>query len=368
MKILFLTSSLSMGGAERVATTLCNTWAEKGVEVTLIQTFSQASLPFYELSPHLNLIYLTDIVKSSRKTLRSYFNRIFALRKLIKNKQPDIIISFLPNVNVAGILASRFLKIPIICSERRNPEQKIGYLWDLLCKLTYPFADSLVVQTDAVVSKIHQQYPRVTKVRTIANPLTDEIYQIKNRDRESPRKIILSLSRLVHEKQIDKIIFVFNQLTNQHPEWDLHIYGDGPLKQDLANQIDSLNLNNRAFLKGPIKTPWSTLANEADIFISTSQSEGFPNTIIEAMAVKIPVITFDCPYGPREASDNGRNAVLIPLNDLDTLKIKLSELMNDSQLQTTLSFQAHEYVKAHYNKERILAQWDALILEITNAY
>src|SRR5689334_6479056 len=105
MKIILLTSSLNAGGAERVATVLCNAWAARGDTVTLIPTFSGGGTSFYEISDEVETIYLADVVRARRKTPWTYARRLAALRRLIQERDPDVVVSFLPNVNVAAILS-----------------------------------------------------------------------------------------------------------------------------------------------------------------------------------------------------------------------------------------------------------------------
>ena len=164
MKIIFLVSSLGAGGAERVATTLCNAWVARGDQVMLISTFSGGGLPFYEVLSAVDLVSLADLVPSKSKTLVSYVWRFFTLRKLIVKNNPDVIISFLPNVNVAAIISTRLLGIPVICCERRDPlSQPMSYFWEFVCQITYRFADMLVVQTESVAKTIGQLYPHLKK-------------------------------------------------------------------------------------------------------------------------------------------------------------------------------------------------------------
>jgi len=137
LNILLLTSSLGSGGAERVATTLCNAWAARGEKVTLMPTFSGGGSPFYKTSEHVKIIYLADVVGTKHKSVLSYIKRIFALRRLIKDKAPDVVISFLPNVNVAAVISSAFLKVPLIISERSDPSSR-----------TYPIVLKLFLLVD----------------------------------------------------------------------------------------------------------------------------------------------------------------------------------------------------------------------------
>lgn len=364
MNIFFITSSMNMGGAERAAATLCNAWAAAENQVTLVPTFSQASIPFYELSKDIELIYLNSLVPLEKKNFLNYAKRLLALRHLIQQKKPDVIISFLSNVNVATIFATRFLKIPVICCERRNPQDSIGFFWEWMCRKVYPFTDILLVQTTAAIEATKKIHPKVKQIYSIANPVSNDILNIKKIEVTRSRKILLSVSRLVKVKQIDQMILVFNKLANLHHDWDLHIYGEGPLQHELVLMIKSLNLEDRVFLKGAISNPWQTLANEADIFLMCSQHEGFPNALLEAMAVGLPSITYDFPYGAQEMSKNGRYAVLVPLNDLRLFEAKLNELMSNQLLRMKLSDQSQQYIANHYNIDTILSFWNALFLKL----
>ena len=124
VRIVFLVSSMDIGGAERVATALCNAWAARGDQVTLVPTFSGCGhSPFeFEISSNVDLVYLADLVGTIGITPSLYLKRLWTLRTLMKEKKPDVVISFLPNVNVAAILSALFLSVPVICCERRETQ------------------------------------------------------------------------------------------------------------------------------------------------------------------------------------------------------------------------------------------------------
>lgn len=363
MNIIFLTSSLGSGGAERVATTLCNTWATRGDKITLVPTFSGGGHPFYEVSDKVELIYLADIVGRKTKNLLGYAKRLYALRKLISDRTPDVIISFLPNVNVAAILASVFLRIPLIICERSDPSVlPYSFSWKMLCKATYRFADMLTVQTESVANKIPALYSGLSKVRTMPNPLPEEIHSIKATTNGN-RKILLSLGRLSSEKQVDKMIDAFSSVASRFDDWDLHIYGDGPLLSSLNSKIEELGLESRAFLKGRTSEPWAIMAG-ANIFVMTSMYEGFPNALLEAMGIGLPCVVFDCPSGPREITRDGIDAVLVPLNDQKGLVSALENVMSNEDLRFLLGNQARESVLSRFRLAAVINNWDRLFKEI----
>lgn len=363
MKILLLVSSLDHGGTERVVTSLCNAWGARGDEVTLVPTYSGGGQPFYEISNAVELIYLANVVGVRRKNILSYAHRIYALRQLIAARNPDVIVSFLPNVNLAAILASAFLRIPLIICERSDPtsyphENVIG----TVCKLTYRFADMLTVQTDSVAGKVESLYPGMKNVRAVPNPLPASVMSYRKTG-GGDRKILLSLGRLSPEKQIDKLLAAFAEVAPLYGDWDLHIYGDGPQKPALEKLIHRSGLRGRAILKGATKSPWKIMAG-ADVFLMASKYEGFPNALLEAMGVGLPCVVFDCPSGPREITRDGKDALLVPLDDQAELIAALKRLMGDEELRSALGKQARESVCNRFSLPEVMRRWDSLFEEV----
>ncbi|MEQ1530633.1 MAG: glycosyltransferase family 4 protein [Methylococcales bacterium] len=364
MKIVFTVSSLGAGGAERVATTLCNAWVERGYLVTLVPTFSERGDCFYELSPNINLVYLADLVSSRKRSLGNQLARLKALRKFISAERPDVIVSFMVNVNVATILASAGLGIPVIVCERQDPfvaptlpSQRFARYF------TYPFADALMVQTQAVAAKYAVSAQKLRRVRVIPNPLYEGVLEIRNRGSVGDRKCLIAVGRLDRNKQFDVLISVFARLVRHHVNWSLRIVGDGPLRSALQQQIVELGVDASIELSGQSANVEEDMA-DSDAFVLTSASEGFPNALLEAMAIGLPCVTFDCPSGPREMSMDGQVALLVPLNDEQALGVALERLMLDADLRQSLGLQARASVVERYALDKVLVQWDALFEDV----
>jgi GalNAc-alpha-(1->4)-GalNAc-alpha-(1->3)-diNAcBac-PP-undecaprenol alpha-1,4-N-acetyl-D-galactosaminyltransferase len=364
MKIILLTSSLGAGGAERVASTLCNAWSNRGNEVSLIPTFSGGGNPFYMINEGVELVYLADIVNIKGKSLLGSFYRLITLRSMLKERNPDVVISFLPNVNVALIVSSIGLDFPIIVSERRDPSsQPCSKFWELACWLTYRFADALVVQTTSVKLSIKYIYPKLNRVCVIPNPLPEEVRLEGGRKKTIERKVLLSLGRLSEEKQVDHIIKSFSLLAHIFLDWDLHVYGDGRELVSLKNLVEQLDMQGRVFFMGCTDNPWSVMVN-SDIFVMTSKFEGFPNALLEAMGLGLPCIAYDCPSGPNDITRAGKDALLVPLNDRSALTESLNKLMSNEQLQKSLGLQAKELTMQRFQLSAILEQWKRLFKEV----
>lgn len=365
MKIIFLVSSLGAGGAERVAATLCNAWVARGDQVTLVPTFSGGGDCFYRLSSDVSLVYLADLVPSRKQSLVNQFVRLMALRRFLAAEQPDVIVSFLSNVNVAVIVASAGLGIPVVVCERTDPFIcPIPLMLKIARRLTYPFADALVVQTKAVATSFATVNWKLRKVQVIPNPIPQQLLDMRvSRTGTDERKFLLAVGRLGEEKQFGVLIKVFSRLSQQYPNWALRIVGDGPLRGSLQQQIIDLDLGDRVELPGRTENICDELGR-ADAFVLTSRYEGFPNALLEAMAVGLPCVTFDCPSGPREMSMDGNSAILVPLNDEHALGQALSRLMLDEELSQTLGSRARTSVIERFSLDKVLGQWDLLFKEL----
>ncbi len=364
MKIIFLVSSMSSGGAERVASTLVNAWTNQGNQVVLMPTFSGRGECFYELSPDVRLIYLADLVSNQDRAIKNQINRLRALRKFIANEQPDVIISFLSNVNVAAIITSLGFSIPLIICERTDPFiTRQPRLLQIACRFTYPFARMLMVQTQAVASKYTASGWSLNQLKVIPNPISEQLRNIQHITNITTSKRILSIGRLNKGKQFDVLIRVFAKLAQHHTDWTLRIIGDGELKDTLQRQITALGLDEKIELFGRSTTIGEELA-KADIFAMTSSYEGFPNVLLEAMTIGLPCVSFDCPSGPREISLDGTIALLIPLNDEENLELALNKLMLDENLRQTLGSLGRTSVIERFSLDKILGQWDLLFEEL----
>jgi GalNAc-alpha-(1->4)-GalNAc-alpha-(1->3)-diNAcBac-PP-undecaprenol alpha-1,4-N-acetyl-D-galactosaminyltransferase len=361
MKLLFLTSSLGFGGAERVASTLANAWAARGDQVTLVPTFSGGGKPFYRINESVELLHLTQLSSIAPRSGKQYLSRLMALRRLVNERRPDVVVSFLPNVNIAALLATAFAGVPCVVCERSDPTQRqLEMKWRLACKLLYRLADSVVVQTESVAQSIGMLYGGLRKVAVIPNPIPEELMRWQaGANNTAPRRVLLSMGRLVELKQVRHIISAFDCLHEDCPEWDLHIYGDGPLAKQLRRQIEQAGLTGRIFVKGNTSEPWAVMA-QADAFVMASAYEGFPNALLEAMAVGLPCVATDCRSGPRELSRDGVDALLARPNDEADLRNSMRRLMCDSTLRNDLGIRARGSVVERYSLPTILAAWDAV--------
>ncbi|WP_235914924.1 glycosyltransferase family 4 protein [Pelistega ratti] len=361
MKILFLLSSLNAGGAERVACTLVNAWVEKGYEVVLIPCFSQGNgQSFYPLDPRVKVHWLANDLPRLKWLARIV--KPWILRKLMRKEKADVMVSFLTNVNVISLMASKGLHIPLIVCERSDPSfQKISALLRVLRRYLYPQARVVMLQTEQAAQRFTEKMLPLAQISVVPNPLPLTLERISP-NQQAPN-IVLAMGRLVPSKQFDRLIQLYTSLADAFPDWVLHIYGEGPEKGALIKLIQDKGLQHKVFLKGKTNVPWEKM-RQARILAMSSRLEGFPNVMLEAMACGLPVVCYDCPSGPREVSMDGTVAKLIPLNDEMVFQNALRDLMQNPLLREQFARQGQESVYARFSQEQVLQQWDTLLHEV----
>lgn len=363
MRILFFVSSMHAGGAERVAATLASAWAARGDTVALVPTYTGRGTCFYPLHADVRLQWLADRMGALGKRLCPPLAKWLAMRKLVREFRPDVIVSFLTNVNVMVLLATRKLGVPVIVSERTNPafSHSAGSVLRRLRAWTYPWASMVVLQSRDSVRSFQKMAPHITRVAVMPNPLPEGMPEARagRRDPAPERLRIMAMGRLVASKRFDTLIRAFATLSGEFPDWDLTILGEGPMRADLESQIALVDLAGRIALPGRTDQPWEQLL-QADVFALVSEVEGFPNVLLEAMALGCACVTVDCPSGPREITQHGQFAELVPLGDQQALEDALARLMNDAVLRDVMGRRAATTVRQNYGIAEILARWDAL--------
>lgn len=374
MKILFFVSSMHAGGAERVAATLSNGWVRQGHQVTLAPTYTRKGKLFYELDPDVHLEWLADRLGRLGRTPLAPLVKLWALRRLVRQQRPDIIVSFLTNVNVMVLMATRGLNVPLIVCERTNPAVSSSATPTLqkLRRLLYPHASMVTVQADASLAAMMKQVPGLQRLAVVPNPLPPDLpgprslqetgvaeQEVSSGAQPSRRYRLVAMGRFVPSKRFGDLITVFASLAPRFPDWDLAIWGDGPLRIKLEARVAEAGLADRVLLPGRTATPWAELL-ASDLFVLTSEVEGFPNALIEAMALGLPCVSVDCPSGPREITRDGVDARLVPLNDASALEQALAGLMESAQERARLGEQGARSVRERYGLQQVLGRWDEL--------
>lgn len=286
-KIMFYINALHHGGAQRVMANLANHIAECGHEVVLVTSFRDSWE--YSLSEKVRRVSLFEnavgnfVVRNIKLTC--------ALRTLIKKEKPDSLVSFMAEPNFRAVIASLGMPHKTVISVRNDPNREYpNAVFRIFAKTLFRFADHVVFQTEDAqrwFSKKIQQ-----KSNIILNPVDDIFY---NTQFEGKRHDVVTTGRLAPQKNHKLLIKAFAKVADKIED-NLYIYGEGELRAELEQLVSDLKMQNRIFLPGAVKNVVDTIKT-ARLFVLSSDFEGMPNSLMEAMALGIPCISTDCPCG-----------------------------------------------------------------------
>ena len=355
MKIAFYINVLSGGGAERVMANLASKFADDGHEVIMIVSFSTPNE--YFLHSGVKRYILDD--NNFRNAIQRNISRIKKLRQIIKHENPQVIISFMAEPNFRTILATRLLKTKVIVSVRNDPEKEYpSRLLKFAARSMYAAANGVVFQTPDA----QKWFPKRIQEKSciIYNPVNPVFFDKKLCD---DRYDFVTAGRLTAQKNHSMLINAYKEIADK-VKGNLIIYGEGEQRKQLEDLVQKLNLEDRVFLPGNTKNIVDCLS-KALAFVLSSDYEGMPNALMEAMAMGLPCISTDCPCGgPALLIDDGKNGILIPVNDSDAMRIAMLEIDRDRQ-QRSLYEQNAKQTAAQFTVDRVCAKWLQLIEDIT---
>jgi len=348
-RIAFVTGSMACGGAQRVISILANSYADLGWQVDIIMLLENKCA--FKLRENIRLI---DICNENRPRLLYLPVWLYRLRKYMKEKKPDKIVSMIAGVNIVTLLAGLGLEKDIIAAEGSNPKRDgRSFIVRLATYILYPLAKRIIFQTRAQMNC----FPAFVRAKGVIVPNPVEVHTLASYKR-SPK--IVSAGRLAAEKNHRMLIDAFAKIKAEHPEYSLYIYGEGPLRAELEAQIKMLGLEGSAFLPGNAENLHECMA-DAEIFVLSSYHEGLSNALIEAMMMGLPCIStiYD---GVKELIKNGRNGLLVKPDDDEQLYRMLNILINDKEKALSMGMAGRISVE-HMMSKNCLPVWRSCIEE-----
>ncbi len=356
MKIMFVVLSLGKGGAERVVSVLANSFVDLHHEV--VMTFTSNHNISYDISKQIKIKYLEDEWNINQNALRRVFRRILAIRKAVQSEKPDIVISFLSLVNMETAIALKNCNVPLIVSERSNPSVvPSDRMRRFLRRIVYRRPNGFVFQTEQARQCFSQRIQKKSAI--ILNPLPKELPMVFSGERT---KRIVSVGRLVNEKNYPLLLEAFKKFHQLKPEYTLEIYGEGDQEGKLRKIIQEETLSDHVRLMGYCRDVHEKI-NDASMFVMSSNYEGLPNALMEAMAQGLPCISTDCPCGgPRSLIENRVNALLVKVGDAEGLTKAMIDVLDDPSCKD-LGKKAQDLRKIAETSV-IVDQWLAYINEV----
>lgn len=377
-QLVFITLSLTKGGAERVICNMCNDYFAERYEVTIISLMKAE--PEYHLDDRIRLITIDRTEEEARQNLGLRFLRrrkvLYRVMEQLAGKKVRLraVISFLPEPNMIACSLRRQLGLPLIISVRNAPSVEYrGKARYVLMRLLYPKADAYVFQTKEAKKYFSFSRHITSNSMVIPNPLAVQF--VANTDGEARKRVedadfcVLAVGRLEAQKNYGRLLTVFEAFYRRHKEGRLIICGEGSGRNMMEQFVSEHGLENCVRLSGNTDDILAQYVS-ADAFIMTSDYEGMPNALLEAMACGLPVISTDCPCGaPAELIENGKNGILVPMEEENSMQAGLTEalerLLTDREFAAGLGREAKN-VRSKFAPERIYAQWDALIARIVD--
>lgn len=345
MTILFVTLSLSGGGAERVVSLLTSGLSRKENINVHVLVFKRKENE-YPLAEQVIRHQMNESIYES-KMMRLRF-----IRQTIRAVKPDIVIPFLNEPMMYTYIANFGMKTKFIATVRNDPAHCVGKGYrGWFVKYITEHADMCMLQTKEQAQyftwKSNEQY------FIIPNPIKEEMFDANYKYRADVSKII-SCGRLHKQKNFERLICVFSKLHKENPTIELLIYGEGDERDNLSRLITQLGLNDQVRLMGRTQSVLCAL-EDADIFVLSSDYEGMPNALMEALAVGIPCVSMDCPTGPSSLICSGKDGLLVKSDDemLDALNL----LINDKEMRIRMGMEAKAKMLSLYSIDVIMNQF-----------
>jgi glycosyltransferase involved in cell wall biosynthesis len=356
-------AALAGGGAERALLDTGVLLHSRGHHVSVL-TFDDGKGDAYEVPPGMSRAVLNVPGRSSNRLhgLINNLRRMLMIRAYVRRTRPDVMVSYLTRANVLCLLALAGTGVPVIVTEHNVPalrDAPMHRFWSALRRALYKLAAQVVVVSRGLAE--HYRWVPAGRLSVIYNMLRDEEPDAGERhDFLDPRfQYIVGMGRLEPEKRFDALIQAFKLIEAECPDWKLLILGEGSQRNELARSIDSLGLNGRVLVPGRVVHPRSAL-RRCGLFALSSESEGFPLVLLEAMSVGLAVVSFDCDFGPREIIANDSSGLLVPAGDIPALAKSLLRLVSDVHLRTRLAAGGAASV-SRFQPQAILPQWEELI-------
>lgn len=356
MKITFFITTLGGGGAERVVSNLANYLVNNNHSVSIIVLRGVESK--YNLDSRVNTIFICNHYNANVSSILRHVNEITISRRILKNLDSDgCLVSFLELPMAISLLFRSDIPCKLIFSERNNPDN-YSKIYRYIFRHFSNRADGAVFQT-SVVQDWYNTF--CNKKVVIPNAINDVFLEAPYAHGGGNK--IVTVGRLNSQKNQKLLIESFAIVSRDYPQYRLFLYGDGPLKSELQLLVKNLGIADKIVFAG-FKNDIITELMDADLFVLSSDFEGMPNALMEAMALGLPCISTDCAGGgARELISDMENGLLVQCNDIERLSDAIKVVLRNDELKKRFSMKAR-YIRTSNGSMKVYKQWEKFISSI----
>lgn len=358
-RIAFYCSSLTKGGAERVFVNLAEYFNAQGYEVFIVTPYRYEDE--YIISSAVTRI-LSDLTQQELKKgrIRNIICRISKLRRIFRQIHPDIVFSCNGKNNFMAMSAVAFTRGRVVVSVVADPKMEYyNSVMRFLAKTLFCFADGIVFQTE----EAKRFFPKGVQKKSIILPNSLNPVFIRPRYEGKRKKEIVAVGRLDENKNHAMLIQAFAGITERFPDYFVTVYGEGEKRPELERLIFDLDMGEKVSLPGRTDRIEDRIY-QSSLFVMTSDTEGMPNALMEAMALGLPVISTDCPCGgPRELITNEKNGYLIPVRDTEALRNRLEYCLTHTAEMDRVGREAAK-IQDKLNPERVNREWESYFFKV----
>lgn len=361
-KILFHLNCFEQGGAERVVSNLVNQLVKEDYEV-IAATEWQGEVEF-QLDQRVRRIHVgLQKEDEGKNRLLKIWLRFHYLRQLIKKERPDVVISFTRRPNYRALISAMGTKVPVIPAVRQDPKSYYNSLADkLLIPVLYRRAAGCVFQTKEQGTYFPVSLQK--RSRIILNPVNHKYLNVPKP--ETREKTVVQSGRLVDFKNQEMLFRAFLKIHEKHPDYCLELYG-GDSFDGTKEKLEAIIKENEAEDYIRLMGPSDSLEKElpgASVYAFSSDYEGMPNALLEAMTLGLPVAATDCPCGgPRTVIEHEENGLLLPVGDEQAMTDAINRLIEDREFAERLGDNARK-ISERINEDAVLSQWKEYVEEV----
>lgn len=353
-RVLLVTDSLGCGGAEKILCFVANNLNREKFKVGILNFNSIPTAQ--KLNPD---VAVYDKVVIKKRIIRRLI-QIMDIVAVVKDFKPHVILSFKNMPNLLSVLAGRYTRIPVVISERSDPTQKKSFIARVF-RWLYGYANGAVFQIPGAKAWYSERLQRKSCI--IPNPvlLSDNTITANY---DSPENAIAFVARFENvQKRQDIMLKAFKIVSEKRPEMVLKFYGTGPDEDYIKKMAVEMGLDQKVVFIGLSSNPLKEICNTR-MFVITSDYEGIPNALIEAMSIGLPVVSTDCsPGGARFLIEDGVNGLLVPAGDHNAVAQAILKYLDDPEFARRCGSNARK-IRERFVPEVIISQWEQYINQI----